>query len=440
MSTATSQEAAARLVRAIKVVQDKKQLFGSGSLWEMVHKQQTESFSNQGEDYGDVAQPFNMKAANNFVCKEIYHSTCIETKVAACVGLGHVKEESEKRSKAAEKLDDLTDSTWQNLLAKVAQDYFGVANGYIEIVREGFSGPLLGAYHIPAPDVTIHVSRTKTGKLVKHYTVEGMGAGLGIHERKFAAFGDKERFMREHSRSESDAGAVSEVIHIPRPSSLHRWYGIPDWLAAVPLMELMGMIYQYLFDFFQNRGVPEFMLFLKGGKLSDEDWTVIEDAMKAQIGSGNSHKSIALNIDEDIEVQLEKLALEHSADATMFKEISEASALSIVSAHRVPPLLAGIQIPGKLGATNELPNALKSFQALVMGPAQHTFQSALGCTLGDESKNGGLGLTQDDFGFRKITEEIEETDMTKTDTVSRMRTTLAEANAEGRDPADGLKD
>lgn len=423
---------AQRAIRAASLIRDKISLTGEGSKWRKILKQQTASVSNQGQDQGEIEQPFDMEGAASFVTQEIYHSTCIETKVASCVGLGHkIENEAEGRSKVAKLLDPLCATTWQNVLAATGQDYFAVANGYIEVVRPDFDGPIAGLYHLPAPAITINVSRDDDGRLVKSYMIEGQG----FESRHFAEFGNKKQFM--DTQATDDASMVSEVIHIPRVSNLHRWYGIPDWLAAIPLMELTGMLYQYLFDFFQNRGVPEFMLFLHGSKIGDEDWEVIKEAMKAQIGEANSHKSVALNIPDEITVDLHKLGIEANADGQMFKDITESSAGAIVSAHRVPPLLAGIQIPGKLGSNNELPNALQGFQALVIGPAQHVFQSSMGCTLGDSSVNGGLPLTQKDFEFVTILDRV---DLGIMDTVSRQKTPVAQTQAEGRDPRDGLKD
>ena len=116
--------------------------------------------------------------------------------------------------------------------------------------------------------------------------------------------------------------------------------------------------------------------------------------------------------------------------------MSGSNGMMIVSAHGVPPLLAGIQIPGKLGSTNELPNALMAFQALVIQQAQKVISSALINTLGNATLNGGLGLGADNFRLRKITDVIS---LSKMDTVSRMRQTVPEAKSEGRDLEAGLK-
>jgi hypothetical protein len=124
--------------------------------------------------------------------------------------------------------------------------------------------------------------------------------------------------------------------------------------------------------------------------------------------------------------------------------MTEALATTIVSAHRVPPILAGILIPGKMGAANELPNSIMAFQTLVIGPMQTIWQSILGATLGGKF-NGGLGLKPKDFEFKSIVDAMADglqklnPQKGAADTLGGMRSTLPEAAAEGRNLNDGVK-
>ncbi len=100
----------------------------------------------------------------------------------------------------------------------------------------------------------------------------------------------------------------------------------------------------------------------------------------------------------------------------------------------MPPLLAGIQVPGKLGAQNEMPNTMAAFQALVVGQDQQLWSRALGRTLG--SPEAGLGLAETDFDFWTIMDEI---DLAVLSTVGGMKESLPEAKAGGRDLKAGPK-
>lgn len=337
-------------------------------------------------------------------------------------------------------LNKLCTGTFINNMLIVGEDFHQVGQGYLEIVRARGEGSITGIHTIPPHDVFIYIEDANYNWHYEVFGEEGMAGS-----RHFPRWGDTEGFLKRnagnlnswYNTNKVDAGMVSEIICFKQPSSRSRWYGFPNWLACVSSIELVQCMTQFKYDFFLNRGVPEFMFFLLGQKLAEADWLKIENALKGNIGLGNSHKTVALNLENpDLKIELEKLAMEGGSDSGEFAATKENLALGIVSAHQVPPLLAGIQIPGKLGANNELPNALMAFQTLVIGPNQRNIQQTLAMTLGNKEENGGLDLDSDDFLFRTITEEI---DVGTLETQSRMRESVVTALAGGRDITAGVK-
>lgn len=434
-----------------------------GSWFSQITKVESDGFSSQAFSTGRKEHPFDLHKAKALLLVNEHHSTCIHAKVNATVGVGHVTTEeraARKRlmegdplalailkynigtiSKVDEVLDPFCETSWQETISDVCQDFWQTGQGYLEVVRND-SGSITGLHHIPAEDIYLVLEDDNYNR---HWEV--VGNNDSGTTRRFALFGDLADFKRrrkemapdvdpEAMMADDEDAPVSEVIQFRQPTSLSRWYGYPDWLSGVASIELMKCLRQWKYDFFNNRGVPEFMLFLLGQKLTTEQWETVKAALNANIGKGNSHKSIALNLENpEIVVQLEKLSLDNKGEDT-FDKTSDTLAVSVVTSHRVPPLLAGILIPGKLGANNELPNSLVAFQTLVIGPAQRIFQQTLKNTLGDSAKNGGLGLSGDDFALRRI---LDAYDMDSADTMSRMRQTLPEANAEGRDLSAGVR-
>lgn len=385
--------------------------------------------SKQSVTIGRKCHPFDFDAARRFKLNNVHHSTCIQAAKQALIGLGFAKDKAESI------LDPLCEISWQDTAGDASEDYLDTGNGYIEVVRDD-GGKITGLHHLPTNDVDIYIENAIYNRHYRVRSVTETGGGI-LSGKIFARFGERDSLLARLKEQNVDPKMVSEVIHFRQSTSMSRWYGYPRWLAATASIELMQALHQFTFDFFINRGVPEFILFIKGGKVEKKDWDKIEQALKSNIGMGNSHKTMALNLtDPELEITVEKLAMDGTGDSTMLRDMSETLALNIVSAHGVPPLLAGILIPGKLGATNELPNALQAFQALVIGPMQKTFETTLGVTLGDPKNNGGLGLVKADFELKKILDEI---DLGAMDTTARMRTPLATANAQGRDLKAGLK-
>lgn len=421
-----------------------------------------EQASNQGTSLGRRAHPFDMFQVINFQNANEYHATCIETKAWSMVGLGYDDEPIQEKldpnqppldlsdklrkarrtnSKVDIALDPICDETWQSTLYSPAEDYVQVGVGHLEVLREGGPlGPIRGIYHIPAHQCHVFLENEKYD-----WHFEIVGEEGETNTRRFCRFGDKESFIKRAGSKQdgfeiptTKPDEISEVIRFRQPSSRSRWYSYPKWLSAVAAIELSQCMKQDRYDYHLNRGVPEFLLWVLGAKLAKKDWDTIVNSLKNNIGMGKKFKSNAINLpNRDLTIQLDKLGFDRSVGED-FSTMGESLAQSVVTAHRVPPLLAGIQIPGKLGATNELPNALMAFQILVNEPSQRVFRQTLGQTLGNPALNGGeLKLTVEDFTFRALTDLI---DFQKMDTVSRMRETVPEAAAKGRDLKAGLKD
>ena len=384
--------------------------------------------SKQQAGLGRKAQPFNFQATSGFKNSNSHHSACIETGKSCTVGLGFKTDEPSK------KLDPFCNISFQDVLGDVGEDWENTGNGYMEVVREGAnsSAPFTGLHHVPASSTWLNIENRR---YQHHFEVIGSAndsSALWIGDQKFSAFGDIDLFTSRFKVNEDD---ISEIIHFRRPTALSRWYGMPRWIAAVAAIELKQCLYQYNYDFFLNRGVPEFLLFLLGAEVDKENMDLLEETLQSHIGGGNTHKSGIFNLPiSDLLVQLERLGMDSTTGDDGFQSKSETLALDIVTAHQVPSLLAGIQIPGKLGATNEMVNAMTAYQTLVIGPDQTIIEAILKNTLGNELYNGGLGLNPESLKFETILDKI---DIQKAETIGGMR---EEATNTNRDLKEGLKD
>lgn len=444
--------------RVIRVSRFSKSITADGQVLDVLMKDAITAArrSAQGALKGEVPHPFDRLRIKELQIINEHHAACLHCKTSALVGLGFLtaeertnREKRERGDLTAPKvsgswkftevdktLNPLCRHSFQDVLWDAGEDYWEVGDGSIEVVRQWSNNKIVGLYHIPATDIRVYNEDNHN----YHFVVQTADG----HQKRFATFGDGPAFEQRRNsipnatnNATQGAPTYSEVIHIRRPSTLSKEYGFPDWISATAAIELIKANRQYRYDFYNNRGVPEFMLFITGQMLTTKEWEKIETALMSNIGQGNSFKSLAVNLPyADIKVEVHKLGVEAGADAES-QLLSEGDPTSIVTAHGVPPLLAGILIPGKLGSTNELPNALRAFQALRVGSSQKIWMQRLGGTLGDPSLNGGLGLKAEDFTLRRIVDEL---DIDVMDTSARMRETEPEAAASGRDLRSGLRD
>lgn len=348
--------------------------------------------SNQAQSEGIQEHPFDMEAIQAFRSSSSDHSACLDLKRVSSVGLGLESEAAEA------KLDPLCEISFQETINPVADDHCSVGNGYIEVIRDD-GGRIVGLHHAPAHEVHVVLERERSDR---HF--EMRGGRLGSGSNKFARFGDLED-MRARLGISSDT-PVSELIHIPRMTSLSRHYGWPEWLAAVAAIEVVMEVLQHNHDFFRNHAVPDLLLLFLKQKLAPQDWQTVKETLQSQLGPGRAHKTAAINLEgSELVVQVERLGQEMSEGFLI--GLMDSMARLIVTAHRVPPALGGILVPGKLGATNELTQAVKVFDRLVTQPIQKTITTVLGCTLGNPDLNGGLGLDKKAFAFKRVLDELD---------------------------------
>lgn len=438
---------------------------------------------SRGRQKGRQVHPFDMVNATRLMFSVSTQQTCIQTKRDATVGLGFETEQDRQKrsqmkqldqtlqnaavsgdpkaspadpkpkpvakvdppappqppsggeedgsepkvkSKVEEVLDPLTDCGFQSLMNQVGEDYENTGNGYFEVIRDTPTGPPTGLWHLPAPAMFVYWEATDAGDY--HYEMDDI-SGKTV---KFARFGDVEGLRSRLPNLDANT-RIAEVVHFKMPTSFDPSYGIPQWTAAVTWLEMAQQALQMEYDFYQNRAVPDLIAFLMGRKLPPKEFEDFKNQLKATIGAGKRFRSLVVNFsDPELKVQIERL---QETGREKLAELWPTLELAIVSGHRVPATLAGIQTPGKMGAANELPNALVAFQTLYIGQHQRIFQDALGLSLG--SQEAGLGLAPTDFLLRRITDSY---DMGQIDTMSRMRQTATEAQMQGRKLDQGLKE
>jgi hypothetical protein len=328
------------------------------------------------------------------------HSACLDAKSSSTVGLGHRDETIH------ETLDPLCQFSWQDTMDALCDDFWETGECFLEVVRGNENDPteITGLFHLESAQVTVEVEEEDNSENY-HYIVRGETGGS--QTTVMAKWGDLERLKKtfgqtptgdpDNSVNANDASARrrsalsgfvvnSEVVHIRIGRNRSRFYGFPDYMSAVPSIELVQCMTQHEFDFYFNRGVPELLLFLIGKNVTPSTWEKVENMLKSSQGLGNSHKTGGVQIPgtpEDTKVQVEKLAMEDSGQ-NGFSDKSLTLAMLIATAHGVPPMLANILLPGKIGAANEGPNALMIFQKRKLGQAQRNFSTMFARTLGSK--------------------------------------------------------
>jgi len=431
--------------------------FGSGVLNAIVKDDSSEIVLNSAK-IGLIRHPHPINVDAAYSLKDIsgHHSSCIQAKKYCTVGLGFIDgADSTKKAKTDEEaiqmtesllsgqgrveskvdkhLDDLTYFGFFNELCDAVEDFMDTGTGYLEVSRDA-NDKITGISQIPSKDIWVCSYNGKPFFLYQP-------AGQAAPSQYWAMFGiaNKEWLLSNDgpikSRSRPAKEKVSEIIPFIQPSNRVKYYGYPDWISASVDIDLLKKSKQYKTDFYHNRGVLDKVLAVTGEAVNTEDWERIKASLKASIGAGNNFNSMALNLsNEKAKVEVKNMGADGNTEDQFAKDM-ETLTQNIVSSHRVPPLLANILIPGKLGASNEFINALIGFQLLVINPFQNVIEKMLAKTLGGDE--GVEGLNPDDFRLRTITSQI---DINGMDAISRSRSEATSGDNADRDYGDGVKE
>ena len=396
---AKAQEAGMKLIKSVRETVDI--YAGEGSkLFTMLRKAANlKAESNQGNTIGELSPLIDKHAARELRDFNSTHAICIDAKVSSSVGMGHRDQD------IYDVLDPLCRHGWQDVLDSLGEDFAETGEAFLEVAFNNPANPreVTGLFHVESANVRVNLEEEDSEHW--HYIVHGQA---GEQEVVMARWDDlaelKARFMIDDTGSAGDRGSLeanqaqatvrvgidgevknSELIHIRQPTNRSRHYGYPDYMSAVPSIELVQCMTQHEFDFYFNRGVPEFILFLLGRNVG-KSWEKIESLIKANQGPGNTHKTGGVHIPgnpEETKVQLEKLAMEDAANSG-FTEKSGTLDMRIATAHGMPPQLANIALPGKIGGANEGPNAMLTFQKRKLGRIQRNFSRVFACSLAQD--------------------------------------------------------
>lgn len=159
--------------------------------------------------------------------------------------------------------------------------------------------------------------------------------------------------------------------HLKLESPASRFYGEPDYLAAIRKLATENLIDTYNETFFSNSAVPNLAILFEGTDPSDEQIQAVKQFLAANYkGVTNSHRTLVLSTgaptgERDPKIRFEKL---NAVPDVAFESFKRLNREEIIAAHGVPPRLVGIVTAGQLGGGGELIGQLHQFNELEIKP------------------------------------------------------------------------
>ncbi len=291
-----------------------------------------------------ITPPWNLYELANYYDTSFANHAAIDAKVENIVGLGYDFEvskrtmmtlESQSNESALDKakkriermrvelrdwLESLnSDESFTNIMMKVMTDFEATGNGYLEIGRT-VKGEIGYVGHIPS--TTMRVRRMRDGY------VQIIGQRV-VYFRNFSA---------TNPNPITADPRPNEIIHFKSYSPLNTFYGVPDIISAIGSLHGDQLASQYNIDYFGNKGVPRYVVTLKGAKLSED----AEDKMFRFLQTnlkGNHHRTLYIPLPGDSDtnkVEFKMEAVENGTQEASFNEYRIRNRDDILVAHQVP--------------------------------------------------------------------------------------------------------
>jgi PBSX family phage portal protein len=329
-----------------------------------------------------ITPPWNLYELANYYDTSFANHAAIDAKVENIVGLGYdfevskrtlmalesqenetAKQKAQKRIERAkiemrDWLENLNaDESLTNTLMKFYTDVQATGNGYLEIGRT-VKGEIGYIGHIPA--TTMRVRRLRDGY------VQIIGQKV-VYFRNFGA---------KNPNPLTTDPRPNEIIHYKEYSPLNTFYGVPDIMSAISALHGDQLASQYNIDYFTNKGVPRYIVTLKGAKLSEE----AEDKMFRFLQTslkGQNHRTLYIPLPGDSDtnkVEFKMEAVETGTQEASFNEYRIRNRDDILVAHQVPLSKIG---GGDSAAIAAALAQDRTFKEQVARPAQTNLEKAI---------------------------------------------------------------
>lgn len=353
-----------------------------------------------------ITPPWNLYELANFYDTSFANHAAIDAKVENIVGLGYdfdisrrtmLKLESSEDQAAVDRarnrieraklelkdwMESLNkDESFTNVMTKFYTDVQATGNGYLEIGRT-VNGEIGYLGHIPA--TTMRVRRQRDGY------VQIIGNKV-VYFRNFGA---------KNPNPITADPRPNEILHYKEYSPLNTFYGVPDIMSAITALQGDQLASQYNIDYFGNKGVPRYIVTLKGAKLSadaeDKLFRFLQTSLK-----GQNHRTLYIPLPGDSDtnkVEFKMEAVENGVQEASFNEYRLRNRDDILVAHQVPLSKIG-------GAdSSSIASALaqdRTFKEQVARPAQKNLEKMLNKVISEKTD-----LLEFKFNELTLTDEI----------------------------------
>jgi capsid portal protein len=201
-------------------------------------------------------------------------------------------------------------------------------------------------------------------------------------ENESATYVDRENGTT-HDSLDAVADPANELIFIPNPSPLSKYYGIPDWVAAIQTMVADQEAKRFNREFFEWDAMGQYFVIVENGKLDDDSREVVTEMIQGmreregrRVATLESEELVEDKMGDaapNVNIRVEQIQ-QHSDEDMAFSEFRMLNEKEVAKVHELPPQLIGRLESSNRGNAKEM---VRDFVESYIKPNQQTFAGRL---------------------------------------------------------------
>ena len=311
-------------------------------------REKPERISNEYVSFFDTSNNVYINDLARRARRSSTHSAILSSKLAYTIGTNFIFDKDLSASEESWlKEVNARDQSLRDVFNLVSEDYITFGNAWIQSVTvKGRTN----YFHIDATKVRIKKDRSAI--IVSDYWRE---IGNGTYKSK------------PHAEISLDTKKGTHAVQLMRHSPEYNFYGLPDYIGALNWIDVEYRIPKFNLDRFDNGFFPSALIQMFGAPPEGISAKQYVKSMVANFtGEANNSKIVAEMLDSP--EQAAKITTFDSEKQGEFEKLAEMAKVNIISAHRIPPVLAMIETAGKLGGNQQISESHNLFMNSVITP------------------------------------------------------------------------
>lgn len=301
--------------------------------------------------------------------RSVTHANCLATKLIYTVGTGFTTEDKAFQRYMLGAGVNALDDTFEDVFRGFVDNAYHFGNAFVECVKIGDN---IFYYYVDSTKVRIakpaQNSLESEGFYIAPDWTEADKYGNAPQKNLEPTYYPK---FPNFQKVKGQKG-LRCIAHWKNRKPNFYYYGLPDYVAALPDIDNEYRIGKYNLDEFDNSFQADYILLAYSDTDDETEAKELKEKLeKDYSGEGKNGKNVFQVLSQDSK-PFEAIKLDRNTDGK-FLELSSRCEKNISQAHQVPQALAGIAQAGQLGNMQELKNGYEIFTNNVIKPNQSKF-------------------------------------------------------------------